>query len=224
MTVTPFTPRTPRVPVPSAPVAAEVSVSAEETAYVAVVTARQRQLWEQALASLREAEAHEAEAGELPTSQAPAALVAAEDARTAAARLFQEANDLGTALPLDPDSVCCLTGYVAAGSARPPGYPWETPLRLSHGRDERWPTALQRWVGYTDPGGHYHPPERPTLRAAVRSGHLVLVVAPVEPHGPRQGGEALRSVLGLRKGIRLRVEYRPDGVVELHPEPQGLST
>lgn len=214
MTVTPFTPRTPSPP------AAEVPVPVEETAYVGVVVARQRQLWERALADLREAEALEAEAGELPAPQAPAALVAARDARSSAVRLFQEANDLGTALPLDSNKVCCLTGYVAAGSARPPGYPWDTPLRLSHGRDERWPTALHRWCGYTDPGGHYHPPERPTLRAAVRSGHLVLVVAPVEPHGPRQGGEALRGVYGLRKGDRFRVEFRDDGVAELHPEPR----
>lgn len=84
------------------------------------------------------------------------------------AEQYQKANEVGRLVEDIPGRRCRLTGDQARGYARIPGTRGDADVAISHGKDEAHPTALTRWVGWTDDGGVEHEPERPTLRRTQR--------------------------------------------------------
>lgn len=122
--------------------------------------------------------------------------------------LFIEANDEGMTYPTDETRVCRVDGRVALGMAHLPFTEWGV-APVSHGRDEKRPTALDRYTGYEDGNGDDRAPARillPQLRKGGTLAGLSLRTA-----------EAVVAALGLEDpDAQVRVEWSRTGVVELH--------
>jgi hypothetical protein len=126
-----------------------------------------------------------------------------------ALEVFLEANDLGMAFDVDESRTCTLTGTVALGRARRPFTDWDADVAISHGRDEARPTALDRFVGWTDGNDVEHGPERLIGRPMVKAG-VVTGLA-------RKGLEPLFAILLSRPEDSVEMRVSRAGVIELHP-------
>ncbi len=130
-----------------------------------------------------------------------------------ALELFMDANDLGMSFPVDESRTCGLYGTVALGYARVPFTDWDADVALSHGRDEKRPTALDEWVGWESADGTKYPPKRPTGRLASSNNRLALPAMRTD-NGTAQGPEGpFRRIGANRVGARVEFDYARDGSV-----------
>lgn len=133
------------------------------------------------------------------------------------------AAEIGRMVDTDENRTCVLTGKIALGYARVPGTDPDVDLPLSHGRDERPPTAFQRWLGgWKNDKGVAQKPQRPSAKFVDVGPYADLRMGRSDPldHGPAQGGEAILAALGAKKGSLVTFDFLANGDIVI---PRGRS-